>query len=70
MLQDVKSGVVQYFLQYSGLRMDRFAPLLFCAINVHRVQLTTTSNLFLHVVWVHYSEMIFEVDGITLPFID
>lgn len=50
MLRDAKSGVVQYFLQYSGLRMDRFAPFLFCAINVHYVQLTTTTNLFLHVV--------------------
>lgn len=50
--------------------MDRVAPFLFCATNMHHIQLTTRSNLFLHVAWVHYSEMIFEVDGITLPFID
>lgn len=68
MLQDVKS--VQYLLQYSGLRMDRVAPFLFCATNIHYVQLTATGNLFLHVVPVQYSEIIFEVDGITLAFIN
>lgn len=68
MLPDVKSGAVQYFLQYSGLRMDRVEPFLFCATNTHHVQLTATSNLLLHVVSVHYSEMIVEVDSIALPF--
>lgn len=70
MLQDMKSGALQYFLWYNGLRMDRVAPFLFCATNMHHVQLATTCNLFLCVAQVHCSEMIFAVDDVTLTFID
>lgn len=66
--QDVKSGVVQYFLQQGRSQNGQSCTIPVLCNKYAHVHLTASRNLVLRVLSEHCSDIIFEVNSTTLPF--